>query len=164
MARPCYGQTLIDMYQQRSAMQHVYHHLAVTLPQCRRMPSLNELKAFEAAAHNGWWPRLALLARLKCWDLCAVSQAVLGSGCIAIRSALFGPPCFRAECGYTGTDFRKIEIRVARSLKRAGSIRAQKRRRIRCIRIVRGNGNWQLGSASGHCSEYHLIRNDRPRS
>jgi hypothetical protein len=32
MARPCYGQTLIDMYQQRSAMQHVYHHLAVTLP------------------------------------------------------------------------------------------------------------------------------------
>jgi hypothetical protein len=28
------------------------------------MPSLNELKAFEAAAHNGWWPRLALLAQL----------------------------------------------------------------------------------------------------
>ncbi len=90
------------------------------------MPSLNELKAFEAAAHNGWWPRLALLARLML-RFVPVSQAVLGSGCIAIRSALFGPPCFRAECGYTGTDFRKIEIRVARSLKRAGSIRAQKR-------------------------------------
>lgn len=27
-----------------------------------------------------------------------------------------------------------------------------------------GSRQWQLGSASGHCSEYHLIRNDRPRS